>query len=113
MQYDNCVYRIKNSSELDEMTVYKLLALHYCQQALQLCLEARILRYEKHYREAAKICSLISTLCIENEHESCKREGKLCASSAKQLTDGNYSKAEKLCNEARRICPKNHALTGG
>jgi len=94
------------------MTLEKLLALYYCQQALQLCQEARILRNEKHYEEAAELCFFISTICMENEDESCKREAKLCASSAKHLKNGNYSQAEKLCEEARRICLKNYELRG-
>jgi len=94
------------------MALEKLLASHYCQLALQLCQRARILRVQKHYQEAAEICSFVSTLCVENEDESCTREAKLCASSAKQLTDGHYSEAEKTCVEARRICPKSYALRG-
>jgi len=94
------------------MALEKLLASHYCQLALQLCQRARILRVQKRYQEAAEICSFVSTLCVENEDESCKREAKLCTSSAKQLTKGHYSEAEKTCIEARRSCPKSSALRG-
>jgi hypothetical protein len=94
------------------MALEKLLASHYCQLALQLCQEARMFRVQKRYQEAAEICSFVSTLCVENEDESCMREAKLCASSAKQLTEGHYSEAEQTCVEARRSCPKNYVLRG-
>ena len=95
------------------MLLEKLLAPYYCQQVLQLCQQARKLRNEQRYREAAKLCSLISTLCVDNGHDLCECESKLCASSAKKLNDGNYSQAEKVCVEARKICPINHTLVGG
>jgi len=95
------------------MTLEKLLVPYYCQQALQLCQQARILRSEHRYQEAAKICSVVSTLCVNNGHDLCKRESKLCSSSAKDLNGGNYSQAEKACLEARKICPMNNTLVGG
>ena len=97
----------------DEMALEKLLAPYYCQQALLLCQKARKLRNEQRYREAAEICSVVSTLCVDNGHALCERESKLCASSAKELNDGNYSQADKVCLEARKICPINHTLLGG
>jgi len=94
------------------MTLEKLLAPYYCQQALQLCQQARILYEEKRYQEAAELCSFVSILCTKNEDKSCEREVKLCASSAKHLKNGNYSQVEKECEEARRICSKNYELRG-
>jgi len=50
---------------------------------------------------------------VENGHESCEREAKLCTISVKHLKGGNYSQAEKTCEQARRICPRNHEVIGG
>ena len=97
---------------LRKMALEKLLASYHCQHALQLCQQARMLRNEQRYQEAAKICSFVSTLCIKSEHESCKLEAKLCASSAKHLECGSYSQAKKACDEARRICCKNNEVRG-
>ena len=94
------------------MVLETLFASQYCQLALQLCQRARLLRVQKRMGEAAEVCSFVSTLCVENEDESCKHEAKLCAYSAKQLVDGLYSQAEKTCLEARRTCPMNYALRG-
>jgi hypothetical protein len=94
------------------MTLEKLLTPYYCQQALQLCQQARILRNEHHYQEAAELCSIVSTLCVKNGQAFCEHESKLCASSVKDLNGGNYSQSEKVCMEARRICPMNHTLVG-
>ncbi|KON30504.1 hypothetical protein AC480_01035 [miscellaneous Crenarchaeota group archaeon SMTZ1-55] len=94
------------------MALGKLLASHYCQLALQLCRSAYLLRGQGRYHEAAEVCSFVSTLCITNEGEPCKREAELCASSARQLTDGKYSEGEKTCIEARKICPRNHVFRG-
>jgi hypothetical protein len=95
------------------MALEKLLAPYYCQQALQLCQQARILRNEHRYQKAAEICSIVSTLCVENGYDLCKRESKLCASSTKELNDGNYSQADKVCMEAMKICPMNNTIVGG
>ena len=94
------------------MTVGKLLSSYYCQLALQLCQEARILRDEKRFQEAAELCSFVSTLCMGNGDESCTHEAKLCASSAKHLKSKNYLQAEKICMEAKNICPTNYSLRG-
>ena len=94
------------------MALEKLLASYHCQQALQLCQQARILRNEQRYQEAAEICSFVSTLCMKSEDESCKREANLCASSAKHLKCGSYSLAKEACDEARRICGKINELRG-
>jgi hypothetical protein len=71
-----------------------------------------MLRRQGRYHEAAEVCSFVSTLCIENEDESCKREARLCASSARQLMEGNYSEGEKICAEARTSCPMNYFFRG-
>lgn len=94
------------------MALGKLLAAHYCQLALQLCRNAYILRGQRRYHEAAEVCSFVSTLCLENEDDACKREAELCASSARQFMDGNYSEGEKMCVEARKSCPMNYVFRG-
>jgi hypothetical protein len=95
------------------MALEKLLAPYYCQQALKLCRQARILKEELQYQQAAEICSFVSTLCANNRHDLCKNGSKLCASSAEELNKGNYSLAEKICEEARKICPMNDTVAGG
>jgi hypothetical protein len=95
-----------------KMGLEKLLASYNCQLALQLCKRSMMLRAQERHREAAEICAFVSTLCTENLHDSCKREASLCASSAKNLVSGNYMEAKKMCDEARGICPMNHAVRG-
>jgi hypothetical protein len=71
-----------------------------------------MLRVQKRHQGAAESRSFVSTLCVENEEESCKRGARLCAFSAQQLTDGHYSAAETMGVEARRVGPKSYALRG-
>ncbi len=85
----------------------------YCGLALELCHIARILANRGKHREAAELCSFISTLCARKPLKICQLESSLCKASAEARLRGDYEEAEKYCLRARRTCPRNFEARGG
>ena len=93
-----------------------ILGSYYCQLALNLCLQAREICIKGDCEKASKICAFVSSLCMKNNLETCKKETFLCKEFSTSCLQGRGSdsckKAHLLCNEARRLCPKNNVVYG-
>ena len=84
----------------------------YCNAALRLCQIARTLYSNGKYKEGAKICKFVSTLCKMRPHPSCQEESKLCFTAAQYFEKGDINNGEKFCKRARTICPRNFRAYG-
>ena len=94
----------------------KVLGPFYCQTALRLCFEARQLCEKGECERVAEICSCVSTLCSENDFETCSSESSICGKVASYCQSGNSSencrKARAYCNDAKKLCPQNNMVDG-
>ena len=98
------------------MRIDKIVGTFYCQTALRLCLEARRLCEGGACQQVADICSYVSTLCPENGFETCRKESSICVRVASHCTIGKATEGCKMaktaCNEAKKLCPRNHVVNG-
>jgi len=88
----------------------------YCQSALKLCIQARQLCAGGECKKVSEICSFVSTLCPENQFETCVKESSICSEVARFCVEGQNSegctKARAICVEARKLCPQNNIVAG-
>lgn len=90
----------------------KIIASYYCQLALKMCAIARELYEKGEYKNSSEICEFISSLCIKNDCELCKKESSICKKASSIYKENfkdrdSYKLASTLCQEARRTCPSN------
>jgi len=99
-------------------SVVEIVAPYYCQIALRLCGQARQLCEAKMCAQRADICQFVSTLCKEKGFSTCSDESNICEKTAtlcKETRAGSDEclEADKLCTEAKRLCPRNYDIQGG
>ncbi|MEM2897230.1 MAG: hypothetical protein QXG01_06655 [Candidatus Bathyarchaeia archaeon] len=94
--------------------VDKIVSSYYCQIALRMCAIARELYEKGEYKNSSEICEFISSLCIKNDCDFCKKESSICGKASSLCKEKNSHKlASFLCQEARRACPSNDWVQGG
>jgi hypothetical protein len=96
----------------------KIAASYYCQLALRMCAIARELYEKGEYKNYSEICEFISSLCIKNDCDACKKGSSICKEASslckESFKDKNLLKSVSLlCQEARRTCPSNDWIQGG
>jgi len=97
-----------------ESKVGQLLGSYYCRLALLLCQQARENLYSGSPEKASELCRFISTLCAKNGYEQCRMESQLCFQvSEKCRRVETLEEAKRLCERARRLCPKSFSAYGG
>ncbi len=87
----------------------------YCRLALTLCQHARELLYDdRKYQSASNICKFISTLCRRNGYPQCVEESKLCEKVSELCrSPEKVNEARRICEVARRRCPKSFSIKAG
>lgn len=93
----------------------QLLGSYYCRLALLLCQQARENLYSGSPKKASQLCKFISTLCLKNCYAPCQSESELCANVAEKCVqgDGGLEEAKRICELARKLCPKSFSAYGG
>jgi hypothetical protein len=98
------------------ISIDKIVSPYYCQAALQLCVTSRALCKQGNCIKASEICSFISTLCSQTNFNTCGQESDICSYVSKLCSTGKDSaeckKAQKLCSDARKLCPRNNQIDG-
>ncbi|MGP3703620.1 MAG: hypothetical protein ACKD6N_07635 [Candidatus Bathyarchaeota archaeon] len=91
------------------------LAPFYCRLALTLCQHARELLYDdRKYQSASNICKFISTLCGRSCFSQCVEESKLCGEVSELCgSSEKVNEARRICEVARRRCPKSFSIKAG
>ena len=94
--------------------VEQLLGSYYCRLALLLCQQARENLYSGSPKKASELCRFISTLCARNVYAPCHGESKLCSQVAEKCLSGDgLEEAKRICERARKLCPKSFNVYGG
>lgn len=92
----------------------QLLGSYYCRLALLLCQQARENLYSGSSEKASELCRFISTLCVKNTYTPCRGESELCFQVAEKcLVEEGLEEAKRICELARKRCPKSFNAYGG